>query len=632
MAARLVDFNALPKSVRERFIGSTKGVDSPAPLLSDEAAYKGAIFGWVCLALFGVATAYGTFAAGFGRRLQGGGAIAGYALGILCAVGAVFAIVRRMRVERALPWKSGRYLFPMDFIDARSGTLRLVPMNSLVDFRGVHHHTNGAYTATHLTFIFEGGLSETFVVRSRMVADRVLTELRASQANIQRAAAERDIETIFALDPFLEVRVEGKWDAKAASSIEDIQGPVARPLGHLANRGMLWGVAAAAGLFIGAPTWMIRDRLSDEAMLQDALKADTESQFEGYLERGGSRHASTVRSDLMPKAALREAVRKGTVTALRAFLARYPGSCVDGEAHDELHKVFAKTLADFRGEAADDPKLVPFMEKLVGFLEKNESSAVDVRFHSPSVGTLEVVDKLLQKKGGLDGLDLVGDGKLVPVSPHFDDQHSIPREAAIVKNLQAAFAAVFPADIMKLQAGKRVVVETTDEEKLTLLKPKLPAKPTKPGATTAAPPPSKPPLPAVTIPTLDVRYEVRWAGDIYREEKGNRKFVGIVVSFDVSMRVPNEADAYDFALEVQPPEHFSVEYSSPYGGGLGLGAGQPTEGQVYDVMAARAFDELTSKLRGVFFRAGSKANAPSPHKLEAADEDDEDELPHGTSL
>ena len=50
MAARIVEFNALPKSVRERFIGCVTGKIAPAPLLVVESPYKAAIFGWIALA------------------------------------------------------------------------------------------------------------------------------------------------------------------------------------------------------------------------------------------------------------------------------------------------------------------------------------------------------------------------------------------------------------------------------------------------------------------------------------------------------------------------------------------------------------------------------------------------------
>lgn len=135
-----------------------------------------------------------------------------------------------------------------------------------------------------------------------------------------------------------------------------------------------------------------------------------------------------------------------------------------------------------------------------------------------------------------------------------------------------------------------------------------------------------PPPAAIDVPTLDIRYKVGWAGDTYSEEKGNRRFVGILVSFNVSMRIPGQPESFDFDLEVTPPEHFTVDYSRPSGRFnaadlLGKRPSDgPSEGQVYDVMAERAFDQLTTKLRSVFFRPGSKAfrgTQDPPDNLEA---------------
>ena len=106
-------------------------------------------------------------------RVQGSGVVpSAYAIGLTSILVSVLAIVRRLRLQRTLPWKPGRYLFPMDYIDATSTGCGSCPMNTLVDSHGVHHHTNGGYTGTHLHFKFEGGVRETFVVRNKAIAER----------------------------------------------------------------------------------------------------------------------------------------------------------------------------------------------------------------------------------------------------------------------------------------------------------------------------------------------------------------------------------------------------------------------------------------------------------------------------
>ena len=110
----------------------------------------------------------------------------------------------------------------------------------------------------------------------------------------------------------------------------------------------------------------------------------------------GRRHAAEVRQTLLPKAALAEAVRKGSVTDLREVAKKYPG--VADDARLWSHALFDKTLCAFEQQAASDPRLVPFMEKLLAYLEKSESSKVAVRFYAPSAASLEVAEKLLSGK------------------------------------------------------------------------------------------------------------------------------------------------------------------------------------------------------------------------------------------
>ena len=86
------------------------------------------------------------------------------------------------------------------------------------------------------------------------------------------------------------------------------------------------------------------------------------------------------------------------------------------------------------------------------------------------------------------------------------------------------------------------------------------------------------------------------------------------------MKIPGETEKLEFDLGVQPPDHFTVDYQNPL---YGIGGG-PSEGRVYDVMAARAFDQLSDKMRRVFFKLGSKAYGPmDSDDVEQADPGDE---------
>ena len=60
----------------------------------------------------------------------------------------------------------------------------------MVDFRGVHQHTNGVYTGTTLTFSFEGGINESFTIQGKERAEEVLRQLGDLLMNCVQRRAE----------------------------------------------------------------------------------------------------------------------------------------------------------------------------------------------------------------------------------------------------------------------------------------------------------------------------------------------------------------------------------------------------------------------------------------------------------
>ncbi|MDI3282270.1 hypothetical protein [Polyangium sp. 15x6] len=612
--AKRVDFNALPREVRERLISCMQHQSYPYPLLSSVPSQGAAIAGWFVLALLGFILVVGTALHDYGQGIQSMPVMFLYFLGAAIVFLSILLLVRRVRLGSALPYKPGRFLFPMDFINAEERVLRVVPMSTLVDFRGVHQHTNGIYNGTTLTFTFEGGITETFTIHGKERAEEVLRQLGDSQRGIREAAEARDFERLMKLDPLFEVRVKDTWAVQAPRD-EDMQQPAAKSIGALFAKGTILGVSGAAAALLALPMWHLRNVASDEAMFAHAKEVDREYTWEQYV-RECKRHLDEARDEHLPRAALREAKEKGSVTALRDFLKKYPKSVVEKEARDEIHALFTKTLGEFREQAStDDAKLLPFMEKLLGYLEKNDTARVEVRFEAPSTEKLDKVDELLKSKlGG----ELAGGGNIVPVAPHFGEKVGVQRESEIVRNLQQGFEKVFPADVMALKQGPRIgpdgkplaVQPKDDRDPLERLRnidyrdtaQVRDALDSLKGNTIT----KEPEASSVEAPTIEVRYEVGWAGDFFTEDKGDRKFVGIVVDFHVAMKIPGETDKLEFDLPVQPPDHFTVDYTNPM---YGIGGG-PSEGRVYDVMAARAFDQLSDRMRRVFFKLGSKAYGP----------------------
>lgn len=596
--SRVVDFNALPRGVRERLIGCLGGEARTKPILSDVPAQSGAA-GWILLANASAFGFYLTAGPDFGHSLQGQGMAIGYALWLALFVVSLLHIARRASLRRALPFKPGRYLLPFAFLDARTRNLRLLSLDLLAEASAEHESPEGEYRSSTVTLRFLDDTRESFTVRDRGLAERALRTLGESQAGNRDPEEGRGADALRAVDLFPGRTGDAERERAAPREIE---GPAARSPSILFSRPVIVALSLAVALGLALPLLSLRNDWSDDAMFTEAVEAGTEGELERYLA-GGRKHAEEVRTSLLPKAALRAAENVNTVSAFREFFTRYPGSTAEARARKSVHQLYTTTLARFREQAAtSDPRLLPFMGKLLSHLESHDNGNVEVRFHIPSSGTLRLVDSLLQRRAQSDPTIK----NLIPVAPHFDEAHSLSREASIVGNLKAGFAAVFPSDVMTIVRGKRIEVDSAP-----------PAAPSgEPGSAPA--PRSVAALGDITVPTIEVQYRISGGEDLYSEVTGNRQFVGIVVHFDVTMRIPGEPDVLDFALDVAPPSSFLVQYTAPRRREHGDlepvddllrqgSRGGPTEGRVYDEMAARAFAQLTKKLREVLFRPDSDA-------------------------
>ena len=133
---RAVEFNALPKSVRERFVAITIGTGGPAPLLSEKTSTKTKILGLSFLAVILGIVVLGAVTGGAGdvyNNLAIHGplpVLLGYVPLVFLLFLVVLTIVQRKVIGSPFPFQPGRYLLATDFVDARTGTLRIVSMTS----------------------------------------------------------------------------------------------------------------------------------------------------------------------------------------------------------------------------------------------------------------------------------------------------------------------------------------------------------------------------------------------------------------------------------------------------------------------------------------------------------------------
>jgi hypothetical protein len=601
MARVVVDFHQLPRATRERLVDGTGPNPQLPPIF---AVFSGnpadAMVGWLLAGLVALTCLLGLVTLGFGQPLYPDGFIQGvgklYLYVILffwlAAAGLGYAFERQRR--KSLPFRSGRYLFPLDFISARSRQLVIRPLSDLIDLKAVHHHDEGRYTHTSFTFIFGEGENEVFTVRSQREAEERMRELQRIRSEFGRALERQDVDAVRRYDLFFDVRANGGFEALRG-------GLPAERLPWLIEK--RWVAAFVVAVVLGSGTWFIRNLLSDHFTFASAKAQGKELLFRQYLKTGklhvdeakvlGAQHAFTeceqretaqcwldflrnwkesprlqeVREQRLPPAALIQA--SSSVSALRQFRKHYPKAGLDADAQERIHQLFAKALTDFKQEAStNNPELVPFVGKLLAHLEATENPTVLMRFRRQESKSLEMADTLLVKAGGSTGR------QVAMASSYFTDAHTQPLEDPIAKELGAAFKQIFPSDLLKLEKGAPLLQEK--------------------GA-------------GQSVPALDIVYTVGWSGESYGSEKDGRLFVGIEFKFDVSMSVPGEKPL-NFSFTVKPPDRFSVEYTQDSRlKDLPEVDGGPSYEAVYRIMALRAFDELQDKLSQVFFRPGSKA-------------------------
>jgi hypothetical protein len=546
--SRTVEFNALPKSVRERFIALTIGTATPAPALAERTATGTKIVGLSILAALLGLLALGVAGADFADwyrdfAIQGPlYVVFGYLPLFFLFFLVVLVIVHRRMMGSPYPFQPGRYLFPTDFVDARTGTLRIIPTRSLKDFKGTHMHTNNSYTHTQLNFVFEGA-TEQFIIRGQEAAQAATNAFWDSQKALSAAAQAQDWDAIAKLDPFAECRRTGKWEGGTAND----GGPRIKEAAPWYRRRYV--IAALAAVVLCPLIALARNYASDEKMFAMAKQFDTESSWGQYIDHGW-RHIPEAKL-AQPIAAFREAKKDATVSKMRRVLKTYPGSSVEADARAALHELYMKTFADFQQRASTaDARMLPFMRRLIDYLEKNDTATVHVAFSPPSTGTLAQADAFFQREYSRGG-------KIVePISKHFEPKSSGPRESSIVSRLNSAFGSIFPTDVLTLQQAAA-------------------------GAT-----------PSGKEPQILIAYVVGPSGKAYVSDDEQRVFVGIDVSFGMRMRIPSDASPFDFNLKVSPPERF--RYRVERGGSQAEAA--------YNAMAERAFDEFTQKLQAVFFR------------------------------
>lgn len=206
MSKRVVKFGQLPSAVRERFLASLSAPpEAPqSPIASESIGRTRARVTLAVLLALSGALACILFMARDMLNAQTG------VIYLLMCLPAVlifwFSISRLVRQNpfAALPFAPGRYLFALDYVDARGPSLVIRSLSS-ASFRCVHHHINGGYVHTQFVFTFDDGEKLGFTFGDRAMATWALGKLEGVQGTIRTAAHRGDAATLMALDPFFEL-------------------------------------------------------------------------------------------------------------------------------------------------------------------------------------------------------------------------------------------------------------------------------------------------------------------------------------------------------------------------------------------------------------------------------------------
>src|SRR5581483_6988547 len=140
---------------------------------------------------------------------QSPGMLVIYFAALFFAVLAVFGIIKRGRTSKAIPFKPGVYVFPMDTVIAHDKMLRVIPLSELTSIQPVHHYRNGVYMNTVFTFSYSDGTRTSFYCYGQPQAQMMMERFKSAGGQVDDAVQRRDVNALNALDPFFEPRMAG---------------------------------------------------------------------------------------------------------------------------------------------------------------------------------------------------------------------------------------------------------------------------------------------------------------------------------------------------------------------------------------------------------------------------------------
>jgi hypothetical protein len=573
------DFYRLPRPVQDRFAAATRRAAPPAPLLFERASrrgvwgYLGAGGGLTVVAIILLEVGWGNVGSGLAihKAPMLGVDVALFGAAAYCVLHAVGILI----TMESMPWRPGVYLFPACVVDAREPTLLVWPV---ADSEGVER----VAAPPGLALKMRDGSRVVVGASGAAEVERADGGLAARRGELAQAIAEENPHLLAELDPLHDSALSspiGPSEAMKRST------PVWVRLD--------WAIAAAVGAVLGLAIGDMRNAMSDAAMFRAVAATGSVAELKAYLAHGG-KHAPDVSDVLLPRAELKDAQAQGTVAAIKdfakahpdskiqpevdaalrqamlaeletakavgtvaaldAFAHKYPDKVVDREVNAARHALYVKALAGWADKAQVDPPTRAFMQRLLGWAEKNGPSC-EVHFRAQPSKTMDDADKSAMKSGHYPGVDALPSRYVTPDQLH-------PREARVSKDLAEALAAAFPAEVLAVTAG----------------------------ATLA--PDAQPPA---GVPVLLVEYSPEWSKANTASTRPPTVFAGLAFTFESSFTLPDGSAPLKLTTKAwRGAELWKIH--APDGT-----AREDYEKMVYDAMIDGAFDTLEKKLKDAFF-------------------------------
>ncbi len=545
-----LDYDALSRDVKKQLARSVRNPDYlvHAEAMSNRSWYlRHAALMAVCFFFIYLAAV-----ASFGDPINdlawdNTGLIVWYAILFFGVVYAGNEIWQRMQLSAKFRFIPGCYLFPLALLDIRSNKIAVHDLAQLRKLDATHYESKGRYQRTVFSFNFNDGTRKDLIINNQGLAEATLGKFNIYKTRAKDAFHNRDLASLYGFDPLLDVR-RNKWrEANPAAGLGK------RLLNLLTQFKVPLLILA---IFMAALFWYGRNTAADKKMYLNAKHMQTEAAYLGYLAHGKFK-ITEIQAEL-PRVVFNEVQKRNSVTMLRQLKLRFPHSDILPDIAEEIHLLYDSSLKKFREQAVNsDTALIRSMEQLLNYAEEHDDPNVAISFNRPTENDLSKLDAVLKQKE-----KQIRGKQIIPAAKYFANDSAAVREARIITGVRSAFASIFPNDVLSFNAN---------------------------------------PVAPDNAPGLQIAYQIEPSGEIFGSEKHDSAFVGMLVRFKAALIVPDTKDRWKFDLEVTPPDSFNVQYTTSSNAPVK----QAPEGQVYAVMAERAFDKLANKINAAFFRPDS---------------------------